>query len=117
MKNNQDLNKVTNLDYLIELSKGNTEFVADMIEIFLIENPEELRWLEQGIDLADFDLIKTAAHKMRSTIPFVGLDKHIEQDVIEIELLATRQTGIREIKILFLKIKALCHKASQELRN
>lgn len=117
MKTMTHPNKVTNLGYLIELSRGNTEFVTDMIEIFLIENPEELRWLEKGIDLADFDLIKTAAHKMRSTIPFVGLDKHIEAEVIEIEILAARQTGIREIKILFSKIKELCQKASKELKN
>lgn len=109
--------RIINLDYLIELSRGNTAFVAEMIEIFLIENPEELRCLKKGIDLADFDLIKTAAHKMRSTIPFVGLDKHIEVEVIEIEMLAERQTNIIEIQRLFSKIKKLCHKASLELKK
>ncbi|MES2592852.1 MAG: Hpt domain-containing protein [Bacteroidota bacterium] len=114
MSTNQ-LNKVTNLDYLTDLSKGNTAFINEMIGIFLIENPEEISWLEKGISLSDFELIKMAAHKMRSTIPFVGLDRHIEAEVAEIETLAASGKNIKKIKILFSKVKDFCQKARQEL--
>lgn len=110
------LQKVTNLDYLIELSKGNKEFVVEMIEIFLAENPEEIASLENAISEQNFEQIKSAAHKMKSTIPFVGLDKLIEKDLAEIEKLGLEQINIQRIHTLFLNIKDICLKASEELK-
>ena len=108
--------KVTNLDYLTELSKGNTAFIAEMISIFLTENPEEIRLLEKGIKEQNFPAIKAAAHKMKSTIPFVGLDKLIEKDLSEIEKLSLENTDIQHIQLLFSNVKTICLKASEELR-
>lgn len=118
-------NKVTNLDYLIDLSKGNTEFVAEMIEIFLSEGPKEITWLEKAVNERDFEQVKSCAHKMRSSIPFIGLDKIIEAEIIEIETLATSQsdgstplsTNIQKIEMLFSKVKDIYHRAVQELNE
>jgi len=109
-------NKVTNLDYLTELSKGNAQFIADMIEIFIIESPKEIALLEKSIIDKNFISIKSSAHKMRSTIPFLGLDKIIEKEVLEIEILAASQSDIKKIEILFSKIKNVYQKAVQELK-
>ena len=108
--------KVTNLDYLTELSKGNKDFILEMIEIFLTENPEEIRILENAISEQNFEHIKAAAHKMKSTIPFVGLDKLIEKDLSEIEKLSLEKTDIQHIQLLFSNVKTICLKASVELR-
>src|SRR4051812_17148046 len=88
-----DAQKVTNLDYLLKLSKGNDEFVKDMICIFLEENPAEIRTLERAIEERDFRQINAAAHKLRSTVPFVGIDKMISGDISEIEHLALVEAG------------------------
>ena len=48
-----DLNKVTNLAYLIDISKGNKSFITEMIEIFLTENPLEINSLESAIEEKD----------------------------------------------------------------
>jgi CheY-like chemotaxis protein len=115
MKNNNNSEQVVNLDYLLDLSKGNAEFVKEMISIFLEENPEEIETLDKGIREKNFDLVKSSAHKLRSTIPFVGLDKIIENDVCEIESLASEKSNFQKIEKIFPKIKEACEKARQQL--
>lgn len=130
-----DSGKVTNLDYLKKLSKGNEQFVKEMIRIFLEENPGEIITLGKAIEQRDFDLINSAAHKLRSTVPFVGIDKMIAGDISEIEHLAqnkakplfensVKETGIiptdkeliNKISRLFSRIREICGKACDELR-
>lgn len=110
-------NNIINLDYLIELSKGNTKFVEEMIEIFLTENPEEIRQLEEGINTKNYELIKASAHKMKSTIPFVGLDAIIGENLLEIERLCTERGDIQLIMKLFSKVKNVCLQGIEELQN
>jgi len=60
---------------------------------------------------------------MRSTIPFVGLNKIIEKEVIDMEHLAAVQqddpvtfsTNLQQIETLFIKVKEVYEQAIQEL--
>lgn len=108
--------KVVNIDYLKQLSKGNTRFVEEMIRIFLAENPEEMKVLESAIRHKDYDLVKATAHKLRSTLPYIGLDKVVEHEVNEMEDLAEAQADIHQIATLFARIKQMCERACQELQ-
>ena len=129
--------KVTSLDYLQKLAKGNEDFMKDMVRIFLEENPAEIGTLDQAIEHRDFQLINAAAHKLRSTVPFVGIDRSISQEITEIESLAKAKAGdpldgnentvkagflptdrelISRIETLFGKIKCICKRAYEELR-
>ena len=109
--------KVTNLDYLTELAKGDTSFIKEMITIFLEENPEEINTLEIAIQEKQFDSIKAISHHMKSTIPFVGIDVLIGKDLLDIEKLASEKTGLDIIKSLFENVKNVCGKAYNELKN
>jgi HPt (histidine-containing phosphotransfer) domain-containing protein len=108
---------VVNIDYLRQLSKGNTKFVDEMIRIFLTENPEEIKILEGAIHDENYDLIKATTHKLRSTLPYIGLDKLVEEEVTEIETLAAKKTGVERIGELFSRIKDTCEKACVELQT
>jgi HPt (histidine-containing phosphotransfer) domain-containing protein len=137
METNDSSGKVTNLDYLVKLSKGNEQFVREMIRIFLDENPGEIKVLEEAIRNQDFSLINSAAHKLRSTVPFVGIDKVIANEISEIESLAMNKSGnplfaeekparntylptdkelIGKIERLFSRIKQICRRAYDELK-
>lgn len=141
--NNNDSKKVTNLDYLLDLSKGNTQFVKEMVETFLAENPKEIGSLEKSIESKNFEGIKQAAHLLQSSIPFVGLDKIIENEVYEIEkvaadksvlqkieilpadksviqkieIVAADKSALQKIELLFSKVKDACEKARKELKD
>jgi HPt (histidine-containing phosphotransfer) domain-containing protein len=113
--NTNSAGKTIDLSYLEGLSSGNKEFVREMKDLFLSENPEEIKSLEKAISEKNHKAIQTLAHKLRSTIPFMGLDKIIEKDVTEIETLASNMSDIKEIEKRFSKIKETCEKAYYEL--
>jgi len=115
MQNPSD--KVTDLSYLIAISKGNKAFIDEMIDIFLTENPLEIELLESAIEEQDHVGIKAYAHKMKSTIPFVGIDKLIEKDLEEIERLASAKQDLEKITELFAGIKKICLLAAEELSS
>jgi HPt (histidine-containing phosphotransfer) domain-containing protein len=132
---------ITDLSYLSELSKGNEEFIREMVELFLLENPREIAMLEEGIRDRNFYAINLAAHKLRSTLPFVGIDKFIQREIEEIEQISLNNSAvqklvitpdedydikkveivtmdrkvIREIEKLFPKVKIVCEQARLEL--
>src|SRR5688500_6632968 len=87
-ENNHNDDKVTDLRYLSALAKGDAYFMKEMIRIFLEENTGEISMLEAAVREKDFKKINVASHKLRSTAPFVGIDKLIEADITELEELA-----------------------------
>jgi HPt (histidine-containing phosphotransfer) domain-containing protein len=109
--------KVCNLSYLFELAKGDTEFVKEMIEVFLTENPQEMQKLEKNIADQNFAGIKQQTHKLRSSIPYMGLDAVVGEKVIEMEDLAGKSLNIEQIKDNFVKVKNTFDRAYEELRS
>jgi HPt (histidine-containing phosphotransfer) domain-containing protein len=115
MNNETDKQKITDLSYLVGLSKGNPQFVSEMIRIFLEENPKEVELLGIAIREKNFPAIKASAHKLKSTTPFVGINKIIGEETAEVEKLATDKTEIEKIEKLYERIKEICSRATVEL--
>jgi HPt (histidine-containing phosphotransfer) domain-containing protein len=109
--------KIIDLNYLTALAKGNKAFVMEMVSIFLTDNPVELQALENGIKEKNFEKIKSVAHKLKSTLPFIGIDKLIGTEVVEIESLGTTQSDLPGIESRFKKVKEVCERAYTELRE
>ncbi|HXD94444.1 MAG TPA: Hpt domain-containing protein [Bacteroidia bacterium] len=107
--------KVTNLSYLNEISKGDANFIKEMISIFLSESPQEIQQLEKAITEVDFEKIRSTSHHMKSTIPFIGLDLLIAYELSQIEDLAIKKQNIEVISPHFIKVKAIYEQAIQEL--
>jgi HPt (histidine-containing phosphotransfer) domain-containing protein len=109
--------KICNLDYLFELAKGDMGFVKEMIGVFITDTPEEILSLKKCIENENFEDIKQVSHKLRSSVPYVGLDRMIGDELMEIEEFASNHKSINEIKNLFLKVNDICQKAFKELEN
>jgi signal transduction histidine kinase/CheY-like chemotaxis protein len=65
--------RTIDLSYLIQLSKGNKNFVLQMLEIFLEQTPKDLNQLALEINNENFDNASTIAHRMKTSINFMGL--------------------------------------------
>ncbi|MFI5142097.1 MAG: Hpt domain-containing protein [Bacteroidia bacterium] len=107
--------KVTNLTYLNEISKGDANFIKEMVDIFLSETPDQIQQLKKAITETDFPKIRSISHHMKSTVPFVGLDLIIGYDLIRIEDLALNQKDIQAINSYFTKVQAVFQQAHKEL--
>lgn len=111
------LRKAINLNYLTTLSGGNTQLIADMIKLFITEITKEMQLIEKGIVENDFTLIKSCIHSIKGIVYYVGLDKIVNKDLIEIERLAINHLDILEIELLFSKTKKNLKKAIHELND
>jgi HPt (histidine-containing phosphotransfer) domain-containing protein len=114
---NDPTEKITDLNYLSALAKGNKEFIKEMISIFLTDTPVELRSLETGIADQNFETIRSVAHKLKSTLPYVGIDKIIGKEVLEIETMAAGKSDMAGITARFEKVKEVCDRACSELEE
>jgi PAS domain S-box-containing protein len=65
---------VTDLSYLERLAGGNKEFFREMIETFLLQSKEFETAVEQNYRLKNWEELKAAAHKFKSTLSVVKLN-------------------------------------------
>ena len=110
------MNKPVDLKDLYDLSRGNTEFVREMIQIFLDHNPIDLKDLENSISKKEYPAIKSKAHKMKTSLGFMGL-KHLLKPLESIETLAENKRETEEIQFIYGEIKTSCDQAMDELRK
>ncbi|MBI2279898.1 MAG: Hpt domain-containing protein [Bacteroidetes bacterium] len=111
------LRKIINLNYLTTLTTGNNHIITDMIKLFITEITKEIQLIEKGIIENDFTLIKSRIHNIKGIMYYVGLDKIVKKDLLEIEKLAVNQLDILGIGMLFSKTKKKFRRAIQELND
>ena len=56
------------------------------------------------------------AHKIATSIIFMGLEKHIHAKLKEMERLGEAQSNLERIKKIFREVSDVCAKADAELR-
>ena len=62
------------LSYLELMADGDDFMKKTMLDMLLEEMPPEIEKLRQAFLAADFEALKQVAHKMKSTLAFVGND-------------------------------------------
>lgn len=62
------------LSYLNEISGGDDEFIAEMIETFLEETPKDLSAMRSEMGAGDWSTVGKTAHKMKSSIKMFGYE-------------------------------------------
>lgn len=63
-----------NLDYMDMMSDGDPDMKKVMLEMLLEEIPQELKRMREVHAAADWNNLASVAHKMKSTLSFVGND-------------------------------------------
>lgn len=97
------LSPVINLSHLMENSLGNKEFVTKMIDLFLMQAPEQIYEIAEFWKRSDFAQVKFIAHKMKSSARLLGIDpladrlQSLEQDLSSGKTLRQEDGRIKEI--------------------
>jgi len=69
-------NKVLiDLTYLQEVASDNTDFMVEMIDIFLAQTPDYISILQDAIASEDLPKIAEMAHKIKPTLAFMGANE------------------------------------------
>ena len=80
-----------NLDYMKEISAGNSEYEKAVTGQFLEAMPVELQVLEQAWRSKSNDALKRVAHNMKTTISVMGLNNLLDADLDLLENLNNGQ--------------------------
>lgn len=103
--------KYINLQYMREVSNGNTEYEKTVTEQFLEAIPEDLQALEKALDQKDFTRLSQIAHNMKTSVSVMGLTDLLQPYLDDIEYGKTEET------LLYQKIAAvrnICFSAMEE---
>ena len=103
-------------EHLYSLSRGNNTFIKEIIQLFLDQNPIEIKEIEKAIHQQDYAVISSIAHKMKTSVGFIGIE-HLLAPLNQLEKLAISQGGTHDIQNLFTGVKITCGKAVVELNS
>ncbi|WP_417444405.1 Hpt domain-containing protein [Joostella sp.] len=97
-----------NLDKLNELSGGDKEFNASVIETFLLETPQDLENLKKAVSNKEFDHIYQYAHKIKPNADLLGADL-VKENLLIVEGHARGDKNIKVIEDLVAKVDVELH--------
>lgn len=98
------MSAIFDLTYLKEVSKGNNDFMLEMINIFLLKTPETLKVLEDSIEQHNWEQVGFFAHKLKATYAYMGM-LALKEDLIKIEKSAKNLDGIDLIPEIYNNLK------------
>lgn len=108
--------KLTNLDYLRELSDNNESFFRDFIMLFLNNTPETIADLYKQLESKNWEGVRQAAHKMKPSLNYLGL-KEAQVCAATIEEYALKKENLEKIDALAEKMTTICKTAFAELEQ
>lgn len=98
MNSNSPIN--VDLSYLNEVSSGNSEFIIEMIDIFIQQTPAYVQQLTDAINNKEWTAIAQVAHKIKPTLAFMGVDS-AKEIMVQIENDARNQENYEKIVFNF----------------
>lgn len=115
--NNQDkVFKYINLEYLESISINNTQFVEQMMRLFLKQTPEFIARAKQACEQQDWKEVGAVVHKLKATTATVGIAQ-LEPMLKTIEVSVTQQKDLDQIEGIMNQIADICDVACTELNE
>ncbi len=108
--------KEINLAELYELAKGDEEFIKEMIELFLEQSPSDIQEIGKAIKENDFDTIRAIAHRMKTSVGFMGL-RPLLKPLSKMEALAEVNDSMDKIIVEFMEVKQVSENAMEQLKK
>jgi HPt (histidine-containing phosphotransfer) domain-containing protein len=107
---------VTNLDYLMELSGGNKEFIKEVTQLFIDETPSNIRKMQDALLVKDYQTIRTVAHKIKPSMTFFGIAE-LEEEIKSLEYNAMHAINLDTLEEQINKATYILNLAVNELRQ
>jgi HPt (histidine-containing phosphotransfer) domain-containing protein len=104
-----------NLDYLEQMSDGDAEMMQTMIEMLLVEIPEEIAKMQNCTSTNDWDELFQISHKMKTTLAFIGNEEMISINRT-IEHCSRHKVDLQELPKMVEQLAALSVSALAELQ-
>lgn len=120
MSENISINFKPNYDYFLDAGDGDISFLVEILDLFLMQTPEQLTLIEHSIKIQDWSAIKDVAHKIKATFRMLGLTEianiwnSIEKNASEIQNQSFIQKEFKIISPLVEKLITIIKKDREE---
>lgn len=104
------------LSYLSDVANGSTEFIIDMIDIFIDQTPTYVKQLGLAIQEKDWKSVADISHKIKPTLAFMGVIK-ARDDMEVIESSARALENLDEIQDKFNDLEIICNRLFARLQE
>jgi PAS domain S-box-containing protein len=105
------------LSYLNKRTKGNSDLMIEMIELYLGQTPSLISSMNQSLLDEDWDSMHKSVHKLIPSFSIMGIHKDYEEIAKRIQEYSGTQQHLDEIRELVLQNETVCLKACEELRE
>ncbi|MFN0275607.1 MAG: ATP-binding protein [Chitinophagales bacterium] len=105
-----------NLEYFHTITEQDKDLKVRMLRIMLDETPDEVKKLQKFINEENWDNLRAIAHKMKSSMQFLGMKKTLDT-VKFIELSAKERTNLSQLSEKVSSVAKDCEQALHELRE
>ena len=109
--------KYTNLDFIRQMTKGDSKMIMEMVNVYLEETPKYINKIKQGISTMDWESIARASHSFLPSFATMGMDEEYTDMAKKINQYVEKKENFEKIKELLLKIEELFFQASEELEK
>ncbi len=107
--------KLYSTELIEQMSRGNKDFVKQVLEVFTEDGVNSLNAIKEGITQSDHEKIKSEAHSLKSSIKLLKIEK-ILCIILEIEKKAEKQDSIDKIQPLFEKLEKTLLLAIEQIK-
>lgn len=108
--------RVTDMQFLKQLTGGNNEKMSKYINMFLENAPKLLDNIDRALLAKDFPSLKIAAHSLKPQLSYMGVKEEVSK-IFLIEQSAGESAHFATIPPMVHNLKHLCRKAFEELKN
>jgi HPt (histidine-containing phosphotransfer) domain-containing protein len=105
-----------NLSKVYALSDNDSEFVHQILTLFVTEVPEDLEQVKEGIKKKDHKHAYAYAHKIKPTLDLLGLNVAFEE-ILQVEAWTKVEGKKKDIKETFKSIKNQVEEAIKEIKK
>jgi HPt (histidine-containing phosphotransfer) domain-containing protein len=103
-----------NLSKVYEISDNDADFVNQIIELFVTEIPQDLKFVKKGIEEKDYKMAYSYAHKIKPTLDLMGMTIAFEE-ILMIEAWGKREGKRKEITEVYKSVASQIEKAVKEI--
>ncbi len=105
---------VINLEYMKEISAGNTEYEKAVTEQFLEIVPESIAVLQKAFKENNFQLLKQTAHDLKTSVSIMGLTPLLDTILNKIEFTFQGDENLQEN---ISRLISVCNRAMEEAKH
>ncbi|OYU93415.1 MAG: hybrid sensor histidine kinase/response regulator [Bacteroidetes bacterium B1(2017)] len=105
------------LSYLLERTKANPKLMSEMIKLYLEQTPPLIEAMKLGFQTNDWNLLKSAVHKMIPSFSIMGMDNNFENIAKKIQEYAALQLNSEHVLGMVTELENVCLQACKELEE